>query len=69
MYYRSNGCDPNLLTTAERLDEAAAILATGILRLRQKKADKSDNSENICLDKPVGTRPHVIEIPEKGRMT
>ena len=64
-----NGYDPSLMTPDERLDEAAEILAAGILRLRQKKAEKSCRSENNCLDKSVEMRPHVIEIPAKGRMT
>ncbi|HRW61655.1 MAG TPA: hypothetical protein P5340_13505 [Defluviicoccus sp.] len=33
-----NALDPNLMTAAERLDEIAAILAAGILRLKARQA-------------------------------
>ena len=49
MHYRSNGVDPNLLSTDERLNEAARILATAIRRLLEKQKTEKiplDNSPN-----------------------
>ena len=37
----SNPLDPALMSVEERLDEAARILAVGLLRLRQKEKDSS----------------------------
>ncbi len=34
----ANALDPKLMTAAERLDEIAAILAAGILRLKARQA-------------------------------
>ena len=56
-----NGCDPNLLTAAERLDEAAAILAAGVLRLRMKKERKTGRSEIFRLDMSPHQCPYVSE--------
>ena len=56
IYYRSNGVDPDLLTTDDRLNEAAQIIATGILRLKKKQ-----KTENICLDNSPNQWPHVSE--------
>ena len=56
MHYRSNGCDPKLLTTDARLDEAARLIATAILRLKKKQ-----KTENICLDNSPNQWPHVSE--------
>ena len=61
----SNGCDPNLLTAAERLNEAAAILAAGVLRLRMKKERKTVGSETFRLDKTPNQCPHVSNKIEK----
>jgi len=43
-----NALDPNRMTAAERLDELASILATGLIRLRAHKsrqlsADRGDS--------------------------
>ena len=56
MHYRSNGVDPKLLTTDARLDEAARLIATAILRLKKKQ-----KTENICLDNSPNQWPHVSE--------
>ena len=40
-----NALDPNRMTAAERLDELAAILAAGILRLRTRN-HKTRNDPN-----------------------
>ncbi|MDG4602610.1 MAG: hypothetical protein P9C55_07595 [Defluviicoccus sp.] len=34
----ANALDPNLMTAAERLDEIAAILAAGIVRLKARQS-------------------------------
>ena len=54
MHYRSNGADPKLLTTDTRLNEAARLIATAILRLKKKR-----ETENICLDNSPNQCPHV----------
>ena len=56
--------DPNQLTPDQRHDEVAAILATGILRLRLKKAQQREKTENLPLDNrdrmvPYGTPNHL----------
>ena len=56
MHYRSNGVDPNLLSTDERLNEAARLLATAILRLKKKR-----KTENFPLDNSPNQWPHVSE--------
>jgi hypothetical protein len=37
-----SGYDSSLMTADERLEEAAEILATGIMRLRQKKKSQKN---------------------------
>ena len=66
-----NGYDSSLMTADERLEEAAEILATGIMRLRQKKRDKKTSKrETICLDNSVKTRLHVtVKQPDNGETT
>lgn len=46
-----NALDPARMTAAERLDEAAAILACGLIRMRAPKSRKlsADQGES-CLD-------------------
>lgn len=53
--------DPARMTAAERLDEAAALLATGLRRLREKQ-----NLEKIPLDKSPGSRPYVRATKPRG---
>ncbi|MBF0453901.1 MAG: hypothetical protein HQL72_03665 [Magnetococcales bacterium] len=66
-----SGYDSSLMTADERLEEAAEILATGILRLRQKKrAKKTSERETICLDSQVESRLHVtVKQPGNGETT
>lgn len=46
-----NALDPNRMTTAERLDEVAAILAAGLVRLRARQSSRlSANLGDSCLD-------------------
>ncbi len=60
-----NGVDPELLTATERLEEVAAILAAGFLRLQLKSERKTGASENFFLDNPPNQCPHVSETIEK----
>lgn len=53
-----NPLHPDLLTAEERLDEVARILATGILRLKQKKLEESENTENFPLDLSLKNSAH-----------
>jgi hypothetical protein len=51
----SNPLSPDLMTTAERLDEIASILAAGILRLRRRQRENdSSHLEKNRLDLPSG---------------
>jgi hypothetical protein len=55
----SNGVDPDEMTAQERLDEAARILATGILRLRMKQAgNKPLKTDKVSLDVSTDMRLH-----------
>nr|CRH06176.1 conserved protein of unknown function [Candidatus Magnetococcus massalia] len=63
----SNGCDPNLMTAQERLDEAAQILTVGFVRYRQKRVEKSLPRERNSLDKKAKQSVHVSEkVLQKG---
>ena len=65
----ANALDPNLMTATERIDEIAAILAAGILRLKARQAaspvrDRGD----VCLAIPArpgrhGRKPKCREKP------
>ena len=62
-----NGYDSSLMTAYERMEEAADILAAGILRLRKKKSsEKHRKGETIYLDNLVGTRLHVTRKQTKN---
>ena len=46
-----NGVHPDLLTSAERLDEIAEILAAGILRVRARlSAPRGSTAEQVRVD-------------------
>lgn len=51
--------DPARMTTDQRLDEIAGILASGILRRRLKQAQQSGNMENFPLDNGNRPSPYV----------
>ncbi|MEG3639319.1 hypothetical protein [Magnetococcus sp. PR-3] len=61
------GYDPDLMSAEERLEEVASIIATGIVRLFNKRAKQSENSEIICLDKSAEQSVHVMEKTDHGR--
>ena len=47
----SNALNPVHMTTAERMDELASILAAGMVRLRARKSSRlSANRGESCLD-------------------
>lgn len=61
---------PNQMTPDQRLTEVASILASGILRLRQKKAQQHGKTENFPLDNrnriaPYGAPNHIDNKREK----
>lgn len=51
--------DPTRMTADQRLDEIAGILASGLLRLRLKRAQQSGNMENLSLDTGNRVSPYV----------
>lgn len=53
--------DPARMTSDQRLDEVAAILATGVRRLLKKR-----ETEKISLDKSPDTRPYVRKTNRTG---
>ena len=56
----SNPLSPKLMSAAQRLDEIAEILATGLLRLRQKESDRHDSHlEKVRLDFPLDRSVHA----------
>ena len=54
----SNALDPNLMTPSERLAEIGEILAAGLLRLRAKRAEESENHGDLSLDFPAHQSVH-----------
>ena len=65
----ANALDPNLMTAAERIDEIAAILAAGILRLKARQAARPVRDRgDVCLAIPArpsrhGRKPKRRERP------
>jgi hypothetical protein len=64
-----NGVDPNRLTPAERLDEIAEILATGLMRLRARQSSPlfPHNGES-SLDCPAHQSGHADVLTSNGGM-
>ena len=60
-----NGLDPTLMTATERLDEAAEILASGFLRWRRRRVEKSSEKAKVSLELSPEQRLHVSETTEK----
>ena len=57
-----NALDPNLMTAAERLDEIAAILAAGIVRLRARQAARpARDRRDLSLDFFARQSRHAID--------
>ena len=57
-------CEP--LTSQDRLDEIAAILAAGHLRLRRRRAEERRILTGNCLEVPAETRLSVTVDARKG---
>ena len=55
----NNALDPNLMTPPERLREIGEILAAGLLRLRAKRAEESENHGDLSLDFPGHQSVHA----------
>ena len=60
----SNALHPDRMTSDERLDEVARILATAIGRWRKNKPEQIENMENFPLDNSPDQWPYGLE-PEK----
>jgi hypothetical protein len=61
----SNPLDPDLMTASERLEEAASLLARGVLRRRLRTAD----GRKKPLDVPRQPRDECVEPQSEGRDT
>ena len=60
-----NPLDPEVMSPAERLEEAASLLARGILRRRLRTADGRQKP----LDVPRQPRDECVEPQSEGRDT
>jgi len=64
------GSDRKTLAPQERLDEVAAILATGLLRVRRRQGTErpfsTDSSAGNCLEVPPETRLTATVDARKG---
>ena len=56
----ANTTDPNHMTDSNRLDEVAAILATGLRRLRARRRKERAFSPDNCLGGAGETRPPAV---------
>jgi hypothetical protein len=64
------GVDPDLMTTNERLNEIAEILAAGILRVRsQLSAPKGSTAEQVRVDFSPRRSSHVAPSRRRRRRT
>jgi len=59
MAYASDPTDPSHLTPEQRLDEVAAILATGVRRLLSLPTSPRQESSSNCLEVPGALPLHV----------
>ncbi|WP_085440172.1 hypothetical protein [Magnetofaba australis] len=53
-----NTIHPDQMPPDQRLDEVAAILAAGVIRLQLKKSGESGKPESYSLDNGNQTSPH-----------
>jgi hypothetical protein len=61
---------PDLMTPAERLDEIAEILATGILRARARlRAPRGSTAEQVRVDFSPDRSGHVAPSGRRRRRT
>jgi hypothetical protein len=70
MIASSNALHPDLMTADERLDEVAAILAAGILRMRARRrrnfANRINGLEKVPLDFPAEKSVCGFEPSDSG---
>jgi len=62
----ANAANAYEMADADRLDEIAAILAAGHLRLRRRRAEERRNSAGNCLEVPAETRLSVAVGGREG---
>ena len=60
-----NPIDPDHLTTRERLGEVCALLARGLVRLRQRAAEGDARRGDICLHLPGDRSRHATPTHEE----
>jgi hypothetical protein len=64
----SNRLPPHLMTSAERLDEIAEILAAGILRVRARlRAPQGSTPEQVRVDFSPRRSGHVAPSRQRRR--
>ncbi len=64
-----DGTGPDKMTPADRLEEVAAILAAGLLRIMARSrltSEKREISRDNSLGCPGETRPPAINLDRKG---
>jgi hypothetical protein len=65
-----NPLNPDLMTPAERLDEIAEVLATGILRVRARlRAPRGSTTEQVRVDFLPNRSGHVRPSGQRRRRT
>jgi hypothetical protein len=65
-----NALHPDLMTSTERLDEIAEILAAGILRLRARlRAPRGSTREQVRVDFSLRRSGHVRPSGQRRRRT
>lgn len=52
-----NALDPTRMSAAERLDEVAAIIAAGVLRLHERRTRRKANNSNALREVPLDLSP------------
>ena len=62
----SNPLHPDRMTSEERLDEVARIIATAILRDRKNRTEQIENSEKFPLDNSHDQWPYGFEPDQPG---
>jgi hypothetical protein len=69
--HHTAGLSPDLMSSAERLDEIGRILAVGIARARQAKAKPSNINDirEVSLDFGAPQRGHVLTKRRRGEKT
>ncbi len=62
-----NALDPDRMTTDERLDEVADILAAGVMRLRKRHLESNSNDlRDVSLDFNANRSMHGQNLNDRG---